>query len=200
MVLARTLRCNDATACNYTAYAAYCIQVEAYAEHDGMVGTKICRLHDLPDLQLCENEDDFTVRWLGMMNFQHLLYHDIVFPARRRWILGEGANPLVFPFIPEAEYDSWVTIGLDQSAVSTSGESSVSILRADPWVDPFESGGSLSIMDALGVWYILNGATNGIAGEDKKVLLGQFTTDGIERPAACSSSEMATASTVDSTN
>ena len=46
-------------------------------------------------------------------------------------------------------------------------------------MEPFEAGGSLNIADALGgVWYILNGAANGIAGEDKRVLLGQFTTDG----------------------
>ena len=38
----------------------------------------------------------------------------------------------------------------------------------------------LTINDDLGgVWYLLNGAANGVAGEDLKVLLGQFTTDGI---------------------
>jgi len=174
--------CNDATACNYTPYAAYCIQVEAYAEHDGMVGTTDLSGYTTYRIYaLCENEDDFVSAVAGDDEFSTFVHtttsffqHDV------GGVLGEGANPLVFPFIPEAEYDSWVTIGLDQSAVSTSGESSVSILEGlDPWVDPFESGGSLSITDALGgVWYILNGATNGIAGEDKKVLLGQFTTDG----------------------
>ena len=96
-------------------------------------------------------------------------------------VLGESSNPLIFPFIPEAAYDSWVTIGLDQAADGTSGESGVSILEGlDPWVEPFEAGGSLNIADALGrsMVAILNGASNGIAGEDKRVLLGQFTTDG----------------------
>ena len=32
-------RCNDETACNYVPYEAYCIEIEAYAEHDGVVGT-----------------------------------------------------------------------------------------------------------------------------------------------------------------
>ena len=68
---------------------------------------------------------------------------------------------------------------MDEAAGSTNGESGVSILEGlEPWVEPFEAGGSLNIADAHGgVWYVLNGAANGIAGEDKGIV-SQFTTDG----------------------
>ena len=174
--------CNDETACNYTPYEAYCIEIEAYAEHDGMVGTTDLSGYTTYRIYaLCENEDDFVSAVAGDDEFSTFIHTTTsFFQHEAGGVLGESSNPLIFPFIPEAAYDSWVTIGLDEAASSANGESGVSILEGlDPWVEPFEAGGSLNIADALGgVWYILNGATNGVAGEDKKVLLGQFTTDG----------------------
>ena len=174
--------CNDETACNYVPYEAYCVEIEAYAEHDGVVGTTdLAGYTTYRIYALCENEDDFVSAVAGDDEFSTFIHTTTsFFQHEAGGVLGESSNPLIFPFIPEAAYDSWVTIGLDQAADGTSGESGVSILEGlEPWVEPFEAGGSLNIADALGgVWYILNGAANGIAGEDKRVLLGQFTTDG----------------------
>ena len=40
-------------------------------------------------------------------------------------------------------------------------------------------GGNIAIDDPIGgAWYALNGDANGIAGDDLRVLVGQFTTDG----------------------
>ncbi len=174
--------CNDELACNYTPYEAYCIEIEAYAEHDGMVGTTDLSGYTTYRIYaLCENEDDFVSAVAGDDEFPTFIHTTTeFFQHEAGGVLGESSNPLIFPFIPEAAYDSWVTIGLDEAVDGANGESGVSILEGlDPWVEPFEAGGSLNIADALGgVWFILNGASNGIAGEDKKVLLGQFTTDG----------------------
>ena len=174
--------CNDESACNYVPYEAYCIEIEAYAEHDGVVGTTdLAGFTTYRIYALCGNEDDFVSAVAGDDEFSTFIHTTTTFFQHEAGgVLGESSNPLIFPFIPEAAYDSWVTIGLDEAAEGTNGESGVSILEGlEPWVEPFEAGGSLNIADALGgVWYILNGAANGIAGEDKRVLLGQFTTDG----------------------
>ena len=79
-------------------------------------------------------------------------------------------------------YDSWVTIGLDQAPNAAAGEASVSTVQSDanPWLTQFDPlGGNISIDDGIGgAWYALNGDANGIAGDDLKVLVGQFTTNG----------------------
>ena len=174
--------CNDESACNYTPYEGYCIQVEEYAIHDGMVGdTDLTGYTTYRIYALCENSDDFVSAVAGddeNPTFVHTTTS--FFQHEAGGVLGESSNPLVFPFIPAAAYDSWVTIGLDEASQSENGESGVSVLEGlEPWVEPFEAGGSLNMTDDLGgVWYILNGATNGVAGDDLKVLLGQFTTDG----------------------
>ena len=46
------------------------------------------------------------------------------------------------------------------------------------WVDEFEAGGNL-VMDIDGAWFVTMGSSNGTAGDDLRVLVGQFTTDGV---------------------
>jgi len=175
--------CNDPEACNYSAYEGYCISIEPYITHDGAVGdSDLTGYTTYRIYALCENESDFVSAVAGDEDFPTNIYSSTSFfqhPAGS--VLAEGSNPLVFPFIPDAEYDSWVTIGLDGPVGGGTGESGVSLLEGnEPWIAPFENGESLTINDDLGgVWYVLSGATNGVAGEDLKVLLGQFTTDGI---------------------
>ena len=175
--------CNDAEACNYTAYEGYCISIEEYAVHEGMVGdSDLTGYTTYRIYALCENESDFVSAVSGDEDFATNVYTSTSFFQHPTGsVLAESSNPLIFPLIPDAEFDSWVTIGLDGPVASGSQESGVSVLEGNsPWVEPFESGGSLTINDDLGgVWYLLNGAANGVAGEDLKVLLGQFTTDGI---------------------
>lgn len=175
--------CNDADACNYSAYEGYCISIEPYVVHDGSVGeSDLTGFTTYRIYALCENESDFVSAVAGDEDFETKIYSTTSFfqhPVGS--VLAESSNPLVFPFMPDAEFDSWVTIGLDGPASSGAEESGISILEGNvPWVEPFEAGGSLIMNDDLGgVWYILNGSSNGVAGDDLKVLLGQFTTDGI---------------------
>ena len=97
-----------------------------------------------------------------------------------------GINSILFGVYPDLVYDSWVTIGIEGVPNAALGEANVSTVQStdNPWVTNFDPGGGLSgssiaIDDLIGgAWYALNGDSNGIAGDDLKVLIGQFTTDG----------------------
>ena len=97
-----------------------------------------------------------------------------------------GINPVLYGFYPDLPYDSWVTVGLEQSFNASAGEAAVAIVQSgdNPWSTNFDpgfgaDGASIAIDDAIGgAWYALNGDANGVAGDDLRVLVGQFTTDG----------------------
>ena len=96
-----------------------------------------------------------------------------------------GINSLLFPVYPDLAYDSWVTIGLSGSPNALAGEANVSTVQSttNPWFTNFDPGGGLpggniAIDDAIGGAWYLNGDANGVAGDDLKVLIGQFTTTG----------------------
>ena len=97
-----------------------------------------------------------------------------------------GINSLLFPVYPDLAYDTWVTIGLEGAPNALGGEANVSTVQStdNPWFTNFDPGGGLpggniAIDDGIGgAWYALNGDANGVAGDDLKVLVGQFTTTG----------------------
>ena len=174
--------CHDPEACNYVEYDAYCVQIEAVMVHDGLVGdVDLSGMTTYRVYALCGHEDDFVSAVAGDNEFPTFVHSTSDFyqnPAGG--LLAENSNPLVFAFVPSLAYDSWVTIGLEGPADGSIGEVGVSVLEGnEPWIAPFESGGSIDISDDLGgLWYVLNGAANGVAGDDLRVLLGQFTTSG----------------------
>ncbi len=96
-----------------------------------------------------------------------------------------GINSVLFPVYPDLAYDSWVTIGLEGAPNAGAGEANVSTVQStdNPWSTNFDPGagqpgGNIAIDDGIGgAWYALNGDANGVAGDDLKVLAGQFTTD-----------------------
>ena len=87
--------------------------------------------------------------------------------------LATASNPLLFPTFPDLAYDSWVTIG------SPDNSGSVDFIGVD--FVPFEAGGNLAIDDNVGgTWYILPDLEpTAFPDADGRVLVGQFTTDGI---------------------
>ena len=97
-----------------------------------------------------------------------------------------GINSLLFPVYPDLAYDSWVTIGLEGVPNVMAGEAAISTVQptTNPWLTNFDPGGGLpggniAIDDMVGgAWYALNGDANGVAGDDLRVLIGQFTTTG----------------------
>ncbi len=98
-------------------------------------------------------------------------------------VVGGALNPAFFPVFPEAEWDSFVTIGransLDPGGVINVAES----LPGTALTDGFGAeGGSefdsnITMID--GSWFALMGDVNGLpTGDDNRVLLAQITTDG----------------------
>ena len=97
-----------------------------------------------------------------------------------------GINSILFPVYPDLPFDSWVTIGLEGVPNAAAGEAAVATVQStdNPWSTNFEpgfgaAGSNIAIDDPIGgAWYALNGDANGVAGDDLKVLVGQFTTTG----------------------
>lgn len=96
------------------------------------------------------------------------------------WATPNNNNPLLFDLLPGLRWDSWVTIGIDAAPNGAAGEIPVGLFppQTEYWVDEFEAGEDL-VMDVDGAWFVTLGSSNGTAGEDLRVLVGQFTTDGV---------------------
>ena len=90
--------------------------------------------------------------------------------------LGTGINPAFFAFFPDLEYDSWFTIGSENS----NGTSDIQQVGMDAYFDAFEAGNGFTINSFVGgsIFLIPNISSDAEAGDDLKVLIGQFTTDG----------------------
>ena len=96
-----------------------------------------------------------------------------------------GVNSLYFGFFPTLEFDSWVTIGIEEAP--TPPETSVSSVESatQPWSNSFNAtspaSGSDVIMDDFtgGAWYVLNGTPNGLPNATTmRTLFLQLTTTG----------------------
>jgi len=92
-------------------------------------------------------------------------------------VLAQTINPLFFASFPSLEYDSWFTIG----SVDSNGTSDVQQVGMDTYFDAFEAGGGFTIDTFIGgSWFLLPGqSSDAEAGADGRVLVGQFTTDGV---------------------
>ena len=188
--------CLDATACNYDSLATdddgscdfcscfittsdepgYGVEVEVYAEN-GIPGYTTYRLY-----ATVASADDFVSAVTGLAGTELEVSTTGTFYQNA---IG-GATPSVVTdvllgFVPDLAYDSWVTVGLDMKASAAMGEEDAAVVSGvfPSWTVPFENGGNILVNDGTGGgWYVLNSATNGLAGDDQRVLLGQFTTDG----------------------
>lgn len=87
--------------------------------------------------------------------------------------LSTSINPILYSSFENLPYDSWVTIGSEDNTGSTD------YIGVD--FIPFEAGGDLIVDDAVGgTWYILpNLEPTAFPDPAGRVLLGQFTTDGV---------------------
>ena len=87
----------------------------------------------------------------------------------------------VIPEFADGAYDSYVTIGNTEMADAGAGETSVQTVETpgETWQADFEAGEDISISTSSGGgWFLSPGSVSGIAGDDNRVLIGQFTTDG----------------------
>ena len=177
------LNCADESACNFQAFEGpgYCLQIEPYAVHGGMVGSEdLSGFTTYRIYALCENNDDFVSSVSGDSEFPTVISSTgNIFQSPFGGALGSEQNPSLFAFFPSSEYDSFVTIGLTESPGPGEGSINTITSSENPWNLDFEAGEPLEIIDDIGGgWYILNGDSNGLAGDDYKVLLAQITTDG----------------------
>jgi hypothetical protein len=78
-------------------------------------------------------------------------------------------NTALIPLFPSLEYDSWVTIGSENQT-----DNAMLDIGID-WTD-FENGGDIETDN--GVWFATPNDMQVIAGDDFRVLIGQFTTFG----------------------
>ena len=92
-------------------------------------------------------------------------------------VLAQTINPAFFGAFPSLQYDSWFTIGSEDS----NGTSDVQQVGMDTYFADFEAGGGFTVDTFIGgSWFLLpNQSADAEAGADGRVLVGQFTTDGV---------------------
>ncbi|MDE0979987.1 MAG: hypothetical protein OSA78_08325, partial [Flavobacteriales bacterium] len=150
---------------------------EVYAEHDG---TEIPTLEGLTTYRvyavLTNELDEISAVYGDVSSPLSLTSVDGFFQSDFGASTGWGINPAFFAFSAEAEFDSWITLGVANSTEVTGQPNSVGI---DDAVDVFETGGDFVVNSSNGgSWFTLFGDTQAQAGPDFKVLLAQLTTSG----------------------
>ena len=92
-------------------------------------------------------------------------------------VLAQTINPAFFGAFPSLQYDSWFTIGSEDS----NGTSDVQQVGMDEYFAAFENGGGFTVDTFIGgSWFLLpNQSADAEAGADGRVLIGQFTSDGV---------------------
>jgi hypothetical protein len=188
------LGCTDALACNYDAVATsddgscdYCSCDGVYPAsgpynldidtiEDGIDGMTTYQVY-----VTLESADDFLSAVTGESENPTYIrtstsFHQDPLGAAS----AHGINGMLFDAFPPLVYDSWVTVGLTSTANSAAGEGEVTLVEGESWVSAFEAGGNIELDGTYGGgWFSLNGSSNGAAGDDLRVLIGQFTTDGV---------------------
>lgn len=95
--------------------------------------------------------------------------------------LGDGINPVLYPLVPGSQFDSWWYLGNPTFPAGSSGV----IWTPNPAPNPalaFEAGGAFSETSVTGsvlAGFWSSPSTQGKPDAENKVLIGQFTTDGI---------------------
>lgn len=99
-------------------------------------------------------------------------------------VLGGDLSAVAFSTFPEAEYDSYVTIGMADNSSAGWLSSACMLPSLDAIEQAFGVQGGAQELDANltiedGLWHTLLGSENGFTqGPDNRVLIAQVTTDG----------------------
>ena len=88
-------------------------------------------------------------------------------------------NTAFFSAVPELVYDSWLTIGVEDSTPPTIQVSSAPLTNS-PFYEAFESGEDIEVSDQFGAAWFVFPTSGGLAvsGDDFRVLVAQLTTAG----------------------
>ena len=189
--------CTDATACNYDEanteedgscdycscgdpVSNYTMTVEEYAV-DGIAGMTTYRFY--VDM---ENPTDFLSAMYGT-NVDHMTLStsDGFYNDEYGSVSGDGILTPFIAIFPSLEFDSWVTIGIDNAPQGSEVAISTVESADQPWIQSFAygsdaSGEDFTINDSYGgAWFVTNGSANGLPDADnQRVLFMQLTTSG----------------------
>lgn len=168
--------------------AGYWLELETVTTHSGgeLDGMTTYRLY-----VNCVNEMDYVSSCSGD-NSNPLIIASTASPAWYNSIYATGwnalgVNPAFFAVLPEVAYDSFLTLGAENSTAPTNQHPSTiwGAIDATLEFDGDGPGESLTVDDAQGgAWYIPfpgveEGATHlAFAGEDLRVMVAQLTTAG----------------------
>ena len=175
----------DASECEYCSCSGeggtgYGVLIEAHAEHDegDLEGMTTYRMYittpndnDIISAVYGDDETPLSIETTTSF-YQHPFGS----------ALGSNNNPLLYTGFPELEFDSWLTIGLDGPAGENEVAPSTIGDLNNGWVSNFEAGMNILIEDSIGgAMFVTNdaGTTNIVSGADQRILIGQFTTDGV---------------------
>ena len=183
--------CSDPNACNYNPASdggvlnAPCLLIETVAVHEtgDLDGLTTYRVYFQ-----AESSTDFVTSVFGneatplTLTTTTDFYQNALGGAS-----AQAQNPLLFGNFPELIYDSYVTIGLSETASAVDGESNPTLVPSpsQDWIAAFDPGSGAAGTDIIindlvgGIWYIFNGDANGFPDENNRVLLAQLTTDGV---------------------
>ena len=154
--------------------AGYGLSFELVAEHDAgeLAGLQTYRVYlelndALDQVTSFTGDDNFALE----LNTTTSFYQHAVGTATPN-----GITAAALAIVPELEFDSYVTVGL--SGAPQGDEDAVSLIPG-AWAEAFESGQNISVNDGIGSgWYVFPDSPNGLAGDDKRLLVAQLTTDG----------------------
>jgi hypothetical protein len=189
--------CTDATACNYDEanteedgscdYCScgdpvtnYTMTVEEYAV-DGIAGMTTYRFYiDM------ENPTDFLSAMYGTsVDPMTLSTSDGFYNDEFGSVSGDGILTPFIAIFPSLEFDSWVTIGIDNAPQGSEVAISTVESADQPWIQSFaygsdSSGEDFTVNDSYGgAWFVTNGSANGLPDADnQRVLFMQLTTSG----------------------
>lgn len=171
---------SDDYACNYDPNAGpYCLDTEVVAVHtEGpLAGMITYRLY----LNLATPEDVVSAIFGDSEYPLEITTTTTFYQDPLGDVTPNGINPLLFGFAPELEFDSWMTLGIDQVPNASAGQGPVSVVLdpAQNWGIDFESGGNIYMNTSVGgAVFATSDLTNGVPDADGRVLLAQLTTDG----------------------
>lgn len=158
------------------------VEIDVVVEHDGIVGTTdLTGFTTYRLYAVLTNENDFLSAIYGLAGEPMEVttttsFYQNSFGSN----LGSTINPGFYGFVPELEYDSWVTIGREDN-MTAGTDIFTAQAAAEPWLDNFAAGGDIVMNGQIGgSWFTLfqAGAVQAYPDANLRVLIGQFTTDG----------------------
>ena len=168
----------DYCSCEQSSFEGYGLLVETHAVHEEgeLAGLTTYRMY----VTTPNPTDVFSAMW-GDSDTPLLITTNTSFYQHPLGsALGHNISPLAFEVLPELEFDSWLTVGLDGPAGPNDQAPSPIGDSESGWLSNFEAGGDVVLNDETGgALYVVNDPSeNIVSGEDLRILVGQFTTDG----------------------